>query len=500
MSTPVVFGADKQAFRDYLKTCSRAQLQKIVVSKTPPQRFSIAPGAETTAIFQDLPADSASLQELTQNVVYPAWFKRIPIAFFSRPSKEDYTAKRVSSVWLHLDCSQVEAQLLREQLVLLLTEGEAHRCISRAEKSTVLPEGSCLPSVVARLEALDEDLDLSQRLAAQHRDGPMRVLAAAGSGKTKTLVNRIAALVGGGVPPEQILPLAFNKKAEVEMNSRLRQRGLKKVRARTFHSLGYAIIRQATGIRFSLDDQTGVAESILRQSLQEAYSLGADITRKSLIQCSQLIRQAKTELRLQSEMKFNLGGQEADFAPVFGRYLELQKERRFISFDDMIYLALRELIDNDALRRECRQKWTFVLVDEFQDLNRAQILLLYVLALPRNNIFVVGDDDQMIYGWRGASVRHLIDFPRRYGGARTCTLSTNYRSARTIVEHSSWLITHNRTRMSKAIAARESAPLGELEVQLHGGIWSEALAVARWLCSARSMLGRAWKDFAVLYR
>ncbi|HUI65486.1 MAG TPA: ATP-dependent helicase [Bacteroidota bacterium] len=500
MSTPVVFGADKKAFLDYLKSRSRARLQKIVVSKTPAKRYRIAPGAETIAIFQDLPVDSAELKELTEKIVYPAWFKRLPIAFFSRPLQQDYCGKRVTSDYLHVDCSQVEAQLLREQLVLLLTEGEAHRCVRRAGTGRAAPGGSGDSTALAHVEQLDADLDASQRLAVQHRDGPMRVLAAAGSGKTKTLINRIAALVGGGVPPRQILPLAFNKKAEVEMNTRLRSRGLNKVRARTFHSLGYAIIKQATGLRFSLDDQTGIAGSIIRQSLQEAYCLDADASRKPSIQCAQLIRQAKTDLRPLSEMRIDLGGRDAEFAPVFGRFLELQKERRFINFDDMIYLALRELIDNDALRKECRQKWTYVLVDEFQDLNQAQTLLLYVLALPRNNLFVVGDDDQMIYGWRGASVRHIIEFPRRYSGARTCTLSTNYRSAERIVDHSAWLIAHNRSRMNKAIAARESAPRGEIEIQLHGGIWSEALAVARWLCRARCTLGGAWKDFAVLYR
>lgn len=503
MSAHVVFGVGRRTFDNYLRARPRGRVQKIVVSKRPADRFSFSPDAEAVAVYQDLPADSPRLRILTERIIYPAWFRRIPIDFFSAPEMSEYLSKRVRSDALHVDCEAVEAQLVREQLIALLAEQNTYPPRGPETGRSVAPrkgEESGMPPVRPVLMGLDPDLDASQQEAVAHTEGPIRVLAPAGSGKTKTLVNRICNLVNNGVLPEQILPLAFNKKAEMEMNGRLRARSLQRVRARTFHSLGYAIVRSATTYRFSLDGQLAQFTSILTAALQEVYGLTRESARDPLEQCARMIGEAKMDLLPVQDMMVDLGGKHVPFSPLFLRFLALQEERRFMNFDDMIYLALRVLVDNDALRRRCQGRWTFVLVDEFQDLNRAQVLLQYILSLPRNNIFVVGDDDQMIYGWRGANVRHIMEFPRRYSPARACTLSTNYRSARRVVQHSLWLIDHNRQRVRKAIAASGTAPAGEFDVQLHGGIWSQAQAAADWIARAKSVTGSPWREFAVLYR
>jgi DNA helicase-2/ATP-dependent DNA helicase PcrA len=150
------------------------------------------------------------------------------------------------------------------------------------------------------------------------------------------------------------------------------------------------------------------------------------------------------------------------------------------------------------MRRRYQEEFRYILVDEFQDLNRAQILFLQMLALPENNLFVVGDDDQMIYGWRGATVRGIIDFPRIHACARECALSTNYRSSVRIVAHAGWLIERNRERVPKSVVPRKGAPRGEFEIRLHAGLWEQAQSAAEWIMMKKE--GARWQDTAVLFR
>ncbi|HTS00022.1 MAG TPA: ATP-dependent helicase [Bacteroidota bacterium] len=341
----------------------------------------------------------------------------------------------------------------------------------------------------------DIPLDASQEIAASHRAGPMSVIAPAGSGKTRTIVCRIKRLVRDGVPPGSILPLAFNRKAAAEMKTRLVSLGLGDVHARTIHSLGYEIVRRETGYLF--DDQPA---RILTDALRSVYP-GRDLD--EVIRSGSAARQlsaVKTNLLDPDRLPVRAGEEALPFGPVFRRCLEIQAERRLIDYDDMVYTALRVLLDDRTARRQWQDRWTHILVDEFQDLNASQMLLLRILAHPRDNLFVVGDDDQAIYGWRGASVRGLLDFRAQWSSASVCVLSTNYRSASRIVSHAGWLIARNSERVPKDVRVRIGAPAGEFLVRLAPGLRAQAREAARWLSEEMSGSGLPWSDFAVLYR
>jgi DNA helicase-2/ATP-dependent DNA helicase PcrA len=187
------------------------------------------------------------------------------------------------------------------------------------------------------------------------------------------------------------------------------------------------------------------------------------------------------------------------FAPIFENFLRLQNRHKLLTFDDMIYLAARIMLKDDELRGRYQRQYSYLLVDEFQDLNQSQLLMLQLLSLPENNVFVVGDDDQMIYGWRGAEVKHIIDFTNRFPMAVDCVLKTNYRSSSQVVVHSRRLIEHNKLRVYKAIRPRPGAQPGLLTARLATNLWEQAELTAAWIKEMKGANGD-WRDFAVLYR
>lgn len=201
--------------------------------------------------------------------------------------------------------------------------------------------------------------------------------------------------------------------------------------------------KRALGWRFDQAAEEKTRRDLLQKAVDQNFKVSFKRNRDPLDPFLDALRRAKMELPLIDEVQVDIGDQTLPFEGVFKSYLDLQTRHRFYTFDDMIYLAVRILLNDDALRHEYQGPFEYVLVDEFQDLNRAQLLLLQIFALPENNLFVVGGDDQMIYGWRGAEVRHILDFPRRFAVSQDCTLSTNYRSSKEIIRHSRWLIDHN---------------------------------------------------------
>ncbi len=199
-------------------------------------------------------------------------------------------------------------------------------------------------------------------------------------------------------------------------------------------------------------------------------------------------------------MTVEYGERVYPFEPIFYSYLKAQLDRNFLDFDDMIYLALRVLLENSTLRHAYQSRFEFVLVDEFQDLNQAQLLLLQVLSLPENNVFAVGDDDQMIYGFRGAEVKHIIEFDKRFPVSSSHVLNTNYRSSRMIVRHTGWLIDHNTDRVRKNIQPRSGAQQGSFEISGHASIFEQAKFMGQWLAEHKKKNMLKWSDYAVLYR
>ncbi len=347
---------------------------------------------------------------------------------------------------------------------------------------------------------MDDDLDPSQQAAAGTVRGPVRVLAPAGSGKTKTLVNRILNLLNQGIAPERILALAFNKKARDEMQDRLERRGVQGVNVRTFHSFGYEIVREGLGWTYGGATQRKTARDMMRAAIQEHIQLPALRNQDPLDAFLAGMRQAKMELPALSTVSVEYGDKVYPLEPIFHSYVQKQMSASFVDFDDMIYMAVRLLLEKRELRRTYQSRFEYLLVDEFQDLNEAQLLLLQIIGLPENNIFAVGDDDQMIYGFRGADVKHIVEFEKRFPVASTHVLNTNYRSSRMIVRHTGWLVQHNLDRIPKDIQPRRDAQAGRFEVSGHASLLEQAKYAAAWLAEHKKQNNLNWRDYAVLYR
>lgn len=375
---------------------------------------------------------------------------------------------------------------------------------------------SCLQHVIQELSnnsrnknyKLDSDLDASQLNAIEEITGPIRVLAPAGSGKTKTLINRIVQLINKGINPNQILALAFNKRAAQEMIDRVSQKGVitanklsdEGVVIKTFHSFGYEIIRNALHWNFNGNNEAIETRKIMREVIDRIPDIDYWLKNETVDKFLEGLRRAKLELPPIENFMVELKNGGIIFEPYFRQYLDLQFSHNFFNFDDMIYLALRTIIEDNVLRQRLQNQFNYILIDEFQDLNQAQILLMQILALPTNNLFIVGDDDQMIYGFTGAKIEHIINFPKRYAFAKDFTLSTNYRSAKNIVKHSSWLIKHNSQRIDKDIKAYVENPIGEFKVTLADNLYNQAVNAVNWIKQLKEDKNYNWNDFTILFR
>jgi DNA helicase-2/ATP-dependent DNA helicase PcrA len=348
--------------------------------------------------------------------------------------------------------------------------------------------------------ALDNDLDASQQAAVTCADGPTRVLAPAGSGKTKTLVNRILYLLNQGIPAEKILALAFNKKARDEMQERLERRGVHGLEVRTFHSLGYQIVREELGWKFNPSTYKQTSKALMKSAILQHTELPPSRNKDPLDAFLAGMRRAKMELPTLSTETVEYGDRIYPFEAIFYTFLKNQLNASFVDFDDMIYLSIRALLESILLRRSYQARFEYVLVDEFQDLNEAQLLLLQILAIPENNIFAVGDDDQMIYGFRGADIKHILQFDKRFAVSSNHVLNTNYRSSQMIVRHAGWLINHNTDRIRKNIVPRGNAQTGRFEVSGHTSLHEQAKYAASWLAQHKKEHNLNWRDYAVLYR
>ena len=301
-------------------------------------------------------------------------------------------------------------------------------------------------AVTERLARLAPD----QRAAATAPPGPILCVAPAGSGKTTTLVARICWLVGTGVDPATITGITFNKRAQEELAERLTAAleplgvASDAVRVRTFHALGREILASA-GRSVDLVDRDAFVEELWpastpadRRRLDEAFS------------------------RLKLDLRVDPAAIEADpkAGPIARAYLEYQaalNARGAVDFDDLVARALGLLESDPGVLAAWRARCEHLLVDEAQDLDRSQLDLALLLAAPGNRIFLVGDDDQSIYGWRLADVRRVLNLATSLPGLRRVDLVTNYRCPAVVVDRAVRLVEHNRERFAKAIRPRPSA-------------------------------------------
>ncbi|MEP6639915.1 MAG: ATP-dependent helicase [Chloroflexota bacterium] len=303
------------------------------------------------------------------------------------------------------------------------------------------------PAVGERLARLASD----QRAAATAPPGPSLCIAPAGSGKTTTLVARAAWLVATGTPPDRIRAITFNKRAAVEMTARLdaavAPMGVTPgvLRVRTFHALGREILRDAGVAVDPMADRAAI--------LAEVAPLADEATR---------LRLDTIVSRLKVELGVTAGQVAADpgagpMARAFVAYEAAVTASGGLDFDDLILRAIVRLEADTELLARWRVRCTELLVDEVQDVDRAQLRLALLLAAPANRIFLVGDDDQSIYGWRLADVRRILGLEALLPGLRRVDLEVNYRCPRSVVERAVRLVEHNGERFTKTIRAGPSA-------------------------------------------
>jgi ATP-dependent DNA helicase UvrD/PcrA len=347
-------------------------------------------------------------------------------------------------------------------------------------------------------------LNPAQREAVTTTEGPLLVLAGAGSGKTRVIVHRIAWLMHEGVRPGSILAVTFTNKAAGEMRERATTVGgaaAADVTVSTFHAFGLALLKEeheAAGLprRFGIcdaGDQLALVKRCMREVKVDDRSFDAH-------RVLALVSRAKNEGRKRIRPKGAGQGDDYDLvaSEVLPRYERALRAQRSVDFDDLVAIPVAMLSRDDALRRRLADRWRYLLVDEYQDTNAAQLELLKLLAGEERNVCAVGDDDQAIYGWRGAEVRNILRFERHFPGAKVVRLEENYRSTGHILACANAVIAKNPDRRPKrlftAAGAGDRVGVAALE-----GEEEEARFVAEELARLRRE-GRAWKDVAVLYR
>ena len=299
------------------------------------------------------------------------------------------------------------------------------------------------PAVEERLARLAPD----QRAAATAPSGPSLCIAPAGSGKTTTLVARAAWLIDTGTPPEAIRAITFNKRAALEMAERLDAAVAPldvapgTVRVRTFHALGREILRDAGVPVEPLADRPAVLRTVAPWADES-----------TLLRLDTLISRLKVELEVPAAA-VEADPEAGPIARTYVAYEAAVAATGGLDFDDLILRAIERLENDAALLARWRARCRELLVDEVQDVDRAQLRLALLLAAPANRIFLVGDDDQSIYGWRLADVRRILGLTEHLPGLRRVDLEVNYRCPRRVVERAVRLVEHNGERFAKRIRA-----------------------------------------------
>jgi DNA helicase-2/ATP-dependent DNA helicase PcrA len=355
-------------------------------------------------------------------------------------------------------------------------------------------------------EQLLSGLNAAQREAVLHAEGPLLVLAGAGSGKTRVLTTRIARLISHrGVDPSGVLAVTFTNKAAGEMRERIEKllgAPLRGMWAGTFHAIGARILRMHAALvgrtpSFTIYDEDD-SDAVVKR-LMERHAISPKQIAPRLVRS--LVSEAKNSLTSSSEYESLARDQASRAAALVYRDLEgALRAANAVDFDDLLVLPVRLLEEHAEVREKLARRFRYVLVDEYQDTNRAQYRFIRLLAGEHGNVCVVGDDDQSIYGWRGADIRNILDFTRDFPAAGVVRLEENYRSTPPILALANQVISANTGRMGKTlrptIAGGEPATLVRALDERDEADWvTEEMSACR---AASSDL--ALRDFAVLYR
>ncbi len=294
-------------------------------------------------------------------------------------------------------------------------------------------------------------LNESQQDAAKHIDGSLLILAGAGSGKTKTITTRLAYLISIGIDPSSILTLTFTNKAASEM----RERAFSMIDPSTintppllctFHKFGLLFLkfhmtelgRKNSFIIIDNDDKKRILKSIDKEITTALLVSEISKYKNTLLTPSEAKQAAQLKLYKQ-------------IAEIYEKYEAYLLKNNLVDFDDLLLLPYKILEKNENLAKETSQKYQYLMVDEYQDTNELQYKLLRKLCTTHSNLCVVGDDDQSIYGWRGATIKNILNFTEHFENTKVVKLEKNYRSTDTILEHANQLIEHNRDRLGKKL-------------------------------------------------
>lgn len=356
-----------------------------------------------------------------------------------------------------------------------------------------------------------DNLDESQRKAVEYIEGPSLVIAGAGSGKTRVLTTKIAFLTAHGLKPWNILALTFTNKAAREMRERVAAivgEGVAKYLVMgTFHSVFAKILRKEAPLlgytsKFTIYDRTD--STSLVKNIVKGMGLDVKVYKPSIVLSK--ISQAKNNLILAEEY-FNdpdiLKRDDSDKVPEVGhiymKYQQRLKASDAMDFDDLLVKMYILLTTHEEVRRKYVDRFNFVLVDEYQDTNRTQARILWLLTRERQMLCVVGDDAQSIYAFRGADIGNILKFTRIFPDARLFKLERNYRSTKSIVDAANSVIAHNRNRIPKDVYSLAGAGQ-RIEIYPTESDVEEAERVVKSVCKTNADNGVPYSEIAVLYR
>jgi superfamily I DNA/RNA helicase len=343
-----------------------------------------------------------------------------------------------------------------------------------------------------------ESLNQAQRQAVAAQEGPVMILAGAGTGKTRTVTCRIAHMLERKIPADQILAVTFTNKAATEMRERIAGMVSKKAASEmtvcTFHSLCVRLLRG--GI-----DKLGYKKNFSICSHSDQVGLMKQL----------LVRKGGTDEKVKPETvlaaisnRKNKGLDPAEmedeyFAHLAVAYQNELRAQNAVDFDDLLLFAERILREHADVRDHFRERYRRVTVDEFQDTNALQMQLLQQLVGAPYHVCVVGDDDQSIYGWRGAEVANILQFEKFFPDPTIIRLEENYRSTHAVLHTANSLIRHNRGRREKILRSTRKGG-DKVRIVAMPGDDEEAEFIAEEMLAGRSAVGRTWEDFAVLFR
>ncbi len=349
-----------------------------------------------------------------------------------------------------------------------------------------------------------KNLNEKQKEAAMSTEGPLLILAGAGSGKTNTMMHRIAYLIKErNVSPYNIMAVTFTNKAATEMKERIiRLLGEEpKIWIMTFHASCLRLLRSyGEKIGYSKDfvvydpsDQKSVIKSIIKE---------IDIDEKNYKVSSilALISDAKNQGIEPKEFEVEFGGgyRNEVIGEIYDRYMEILKKNNAMDFDDLLVNAVKLLKNNEEARVKCQNRFRYIMVDEYQDTNKIQYELIKLLVGEERNLCVVGDDDQCIYEWRGADINNILDFEKDFKGAKKIKLEQNYRSTTSVLNVANSVIEYNSKRKSKKLWTENEEGKKPVYRRLEDAK-EEAYYVSQEIEVWKNK-GNKYSDFAVLYR